>query len=55
MELLALTAVAAVVIVRTKRQKEVELAARERRNMKKTDNIMGQEVVAEKDTVWTVR
>ena len=35
MELLALTAVAAMVIVRTKRQKEAELAARERRNMKR--------------------
>ena len=54
-EFLALTAGAAMVIVRTKRQKEAELAARERRNMKKTENIMGQEVIAEKGTVWTVR
>jgi len=35
MELLALTAGAAMVIVRTKRQKEAELAARERRSMKR--------------------
>ena len=55
MELLALTAGPAMVIVRTKRQKEAQLAARERRNIKKTEKIMGQEVVAEKGTVWTVR
>jgi len=56
MELLALTAGAAMVIVRTKRQKEAELAARERRSMhEKTEKNMGQEVVAEKGTVWTVR
>ena len=56
MELLALTAVAAMVIVRTKRQKEAELAARERRiEYEKTEKIMGQEVVAEKGTVWTVQ
>jgi len=35
MELLALTAGAAMVIVRTKRQQEAELAARERRRMKR--------------------
>jgi len=55
MELLALTAGAAMVTVRTKRQKEAELAARERRNMKRQEKIMGKEVVAEKGTVWTVR
>jgi len=43
------------VIVRTKRQKEAELAARERRiEYEKTEKIEGQEVVAEKGTVWTV-
>ena len=46
----------AMVIVRTKRQKEAELAARERRiEYEKTEKIMGQEVVAEKGTVWTVQ
>ena len=40
MELPALTAGAAMVIVRTKRQKEAELAARERRNLKKKHRIL---------------
>ena len=39
MELLALTAWAAMVTVRTKRQKEAELAARERRSMKRRRRI----------------
>ena len=54
MELLALiTAGAAMVTVRANRQKEAELAAREN-GVCKTEEVMGQEVVAEKGTVWTV-
>ena len=55
MELLALTAVLWSLSER-RGKKEAELAARERRiEYEKTEKIMGQEVVAEKGTVWTVQ